>query len=66
MSGSNTSIQRRTRVLLADMALVALAGLCAWGGWAALQPEFGTFLLKGARHPIRAGWAGYAGAAVQL
>jgi hypothetical protein len=49
MPGSITSIQRRARVLLASMALVALAGLCAWGGWAAVQPELSTFLLKGAR-----------------
>jgi len=49
MSQSKPSRQRRTRALLAGLALAALAGLCAWGGWAAAQPEFGTFLLKDAR-----------------
>jgi hypothetical protein len=49
MPNSNTSTRRRTRALLAGALLGALAALCAWGGWAAAQPELDTFLLDGAR-----------------
>jgi hypothetical protein len=49
MSGSTTSIQRHARALPVGIALATLAVLCAWGGWTAAQPEFGTFLFKGAR-----------------
>ena len=48
MANRATSIQRHARMLAAGIALAALAA-CAWGGWVAAQPEFGTFLLKGAR-----------------
>jgi hypothetical protein len=32
-----------------SLALAVLTALCAWGGWAAAQPELDTFLLDGAR-----------------
>src|SRR5437867_9835356 len=49
MASGRTSIGRGTPALRASLALTALAALCAWGGWAAAQPELGIFLLQGAR-----------------
>jgi hypothetical protein len=49
MSDDNTTTLRHTRAWLAGTLLAALAALCAWGGWAAAQPELDTFLLEGAR-----------------
>jgi hypothetical protein len=46
MLGSKTSVQWRAWTLA---ALAGLVALCAWGGWAAAQPELDTFLLQGAR-----------------
>src|ERR1044072_959331 len=34
--------------VLGGTLLAALLGLCAWGGWAAAQPDLGAFLLPGA------------------
>jgi hypothetical protein len=38
-----------TRALLISTAVAALVALCAWGGWAAAQPDLDTFILPGAR-----------------
>jgi hypothetical protein len=49
MPDDSTSIRRHARVLLASVLLVGLAALCAWGTWAAAQPDWSPFMLPGAR-----------------
>ena len=50
MPNGYTLIRRHIRALIAGTLLAALATACVWGGWVAAQPEFDTFLLKGARN----------------
>jgi hypothetical protein len=45
----HTHLRRYKRALLAGTALALLGALCAWGGWAAAQPDWESFLLQGAR-----------------
>ena len=49
MKSDWASIRRHAPALLASLVLMALAALCAWGGWAAAQPQLVSFLLPGAR-----------------
>jgi hypothetical protein len=41
--------QRHKRAVIASIALGLLAALCAWGGWAAAQPDWQIFLSQDAR-----------------
>ncbi len=49
MPDTSTSIRRHARPLLASFVLAVLAVLCAWGTWAAAQPDWSPFVLPGAR-----------------
>ena len=52
MSNDHASIRCHARPLLASLTLVALVLLCAWGTWAAAQPDWAPFVLPGA-HDMR-------------
>lgn len=49
MSDDHTSIRHNARPLLASMILLALVVLCAWGSWAATQPDWSPFVTPEAR-----------------
>ncbi|HEU5013749.1 MAG TPA: hypothetical protein VFT66_14590 [Roseiflexaceae bacterium] len=49
MSNTSTSIRRHARLLLASAILLALVAGCAWGTWAAAQPDWSPFMTPDAR-----------------